>query len=105
MAVPGFRRPQQLEHAETRAAVTAERAVLASLGGGCQAPMGAHAFIQRAGTLFLVALIVSPDGVQLVRKEMQGPVADAAALGRALGEELLANGGKQILDAVYGAQA
>ncbi len=101
---PGFQAAQQLNHAETRAAVTAERAVLASLGGGCQAPMGAHAFI-RGGTLFLVALIVSPDGVQLVRKEMQGPVADAAALGRALGEELLANGGKQILDAVYGAQA
>ncbi|MGB6946442.1 MAG: hydroxymethylbilane synthase [Bryobacteraceae bacterium] len=105
---PEFQAAQQLNHAETRAAVTAERSVLASLGGGCQAPMGAHAFINKehgGEMLFLLALIVSPDGVKLVRKEMQGPVADAAALGRTLGEELLANGGKQILDAVYGAQA
>jgi hydroxymethylbilane synthase len=101
---PGFQAAERLEHVETRAAVTAERAVLASLGGGCQTPMGAHAFVSN-GALFLVALIVSPDGVQLVRKETQGPVADTAALGRALGEQLLASGGKQILDAVYGAQA
>jgi hydroxymethylbilane synthase len=101
---PGFQAAQRLEHTETRAAVTAERAVLASLGGGCQAPMGAHAFIKDEN-LFIVALIVSPDGVQVVRKETQGPVVEAAALGRALGEDLLAAGGKQILDAVYGTQA
>jgi hydroxymethylbilane synthase len=65
--------------------------------------MGAHAFI-KGDSLFIVALIVSPDGVQVVRKETQGPVAKAAALGCALGEELLAAGGKQILDAVYGTQ-
>ncbi len=100
----GFNAASRLEHAETRARVTAERAVLASLGGGCQAPMGAHAFI-RGEELFVIALIVSPDGVQMVRKEKQGPVAEAAALGRSLGEELLAAGGKQILDAVYGANA
>jgi hydroxymethylbilane synthase len=97
---PGFQAARQLEHAEARAAVTAERAVLASLGGGCQAPMGAHAFIENE-KLFLVALIVSPDGVQLVRKETEGPVADAAKLGRAVAEHLLNAGGKQILDAVY----
>jgi hydroxymethylbilane synthase len=96
----GFQIAKNLDHAETRARVTAERAVLAALGGGCQAPMGAHAFIN-GQTLFLLALIVSPDGVQVVRKEIQGPVADAAKLGHALGEQLLAEGGKQILDAVY----
>jgi hydroxymethylbilane synthase len=97
---PAFQIAKRLEHAETRAAVTAERAVLAALGGGCQAPIGAHAFI-KDGNLFVLALIVSPDGVQEVRKETQGPVADAARLGRSLGEHLLAAGGKQILDAVY----
>ncbi len=101
---PGFQAAKRLEHAETRAAVTAERAVLASLGGGCQAPMGAHAFID-GDRLFIMALIVSPDGAQVVRKEMQGSVGAAAALGQALGEELLAAGGRQILEAVYGAQA
>ena len=101
---PGFQAAKRLEHVATRAAVTAERAVLASLGGGCQAPMGAHAYID-GDKLFILALIVSPDGVQVVRKEMQGSVSDAAALGHALGEELLGAGGRQILEAVYGTQA
>jgi hydroxymethylbilane synthase len=96
----GFQAARQLEHTESRGAVTAERAVLAALGGGCQAPMGAHAFIKE-NTLFIVALIVSPDGTQVVRKETQGPLSDAAALGDSLGQELLANGGKEILDFVY----
>jgi hydroxymethylbilane synthase len=100
----GFQASRRLEDWDTRARVTAERAVLAALGGGCQAPMGAHASTYDQ-MLFLLALIVSPDGKQIVRKETQGSVADAAALGQALGNELLAAGGKQILDAVYGANA
>ncbi|MGA2878198.1 MAG: hydroxymethylbilane synthase [Bryobacteraceae bacterium] len=97
---PAFQITQRLEDFETRSAVNAERSVLASLGGGCQAPIGAHAFINKE-VLFVLALIVSPDGVQVVRKETQGPVAHAAALGQGLAEQLLAAGGKQILDAVY----
>jgi hydroxymethylbilane synthase len=96
----GFEAAQRLEHAETRAAVTAERSLLATLGGGCQAPMGAHALV-KGEALFIVALIVSPDGKQVVRQESQGPADNAAALGCELGEELLAAGGKQILDFVY----
>jgi hydroxymethylbilane synthase len=99
-----FQIAKRLEHAETRAAVSAERAVLAALGGGCQAPMGAHAFV-RGESLFILALVISPDGVHMVRKESQGPVMEAAALGHALGKQLLAAGGKQILDAVYSANA
>jgi len=97
---PGFQAARRLEHAESRARVTAERAVLASLGGGCQAPMGAHAIVENQ-MIEVYALIVSPDGAQMVRQEVQGSVDDAAALGRFLGEKLLASGGKQILDAVY----
>jgi hydroxymethylbilane synthase len=90
----------RLEHADTRAAVTAERAVLAALGGGCQAPMGAHAQVSGA-TIDIRALIVSPDGSQLIRRQISGPSCDAAAIGDSLGAQLLAAGGKQILDAVY----
>jgi hydroxymethylbilane synthase len=89
-----------LDHAETRAAVTAERAVLAALGGGCQVPIGAHATVAE-GRLRLVAIVASPDGSELVRAESQGPVADAAALGRDLAAELLGRGARRILDAVY----
>jgi hydroxymethylbilane synthase len=50
-------------------------------------------------------MVVSPDGTQVIRKEARGLASDAAAIGRVLGEHLLADGGKQILDSVYGAEA
>ena len=95
---------RRLEHTETRIAVTAERAVLASLGGGCQVPIGAHATIQN-DTVQLRAIIVSPDGTQVIRREASGATAQAAEIGRTLGDQLLAEGGRQILDAVYGSEA
>jgi hydroxymethylbilane synthase len=89
-----------LDDAGTRAAVTAERAVLAGLGGGCQVPIGAHATVED-GRLRLFAIVASPDGTELVRAESQGSAADAAALGRDLAAELLGLGARRILDAVY----
>ena len=93
---------RRLDHFETRIAVTAERAVLAALGGGCQVPIGAHARLDGA-MIRIRAIVVSPDGSEVIRKEAHGPVADAAALGRALGDELLSAGGAKILAAVYDA--
>jgi hydroxymethylbilane synthase len=51
--------------------------------------------------LRLLAIVASPDGAELVRAESQSSIADAAALGRDLGEELLNRGARRILDAVY----
>jgi len=96
---------KRLEHSKTRIAVTAERAVLASLGGGCQVPIGAHAIVEDERLVRIRAVVVSPDGSQVIRQQAQGPASDAAAIGRVLGEQLLAEGGKQILEAVYGAEA
>jgi hydroxymethylbilane synthase len=96
---------KQLDHAETRIAVTAERAVLASLGGGCQVPIGAHATVEKGRSFHIRAVVVSPDGSEVIRKEARGLASEAAAIGRALGEQLLADGGKQILESVYGAEA
>ncbi len=76
--------------------------MLAALGGGCQVPIGAHATLHGA-TIHLRAIIVSPDGVQVIRKQSSGPAENAAAIGRTLGEDLLSEGGAQILEAVYGA--
>ncbi len=89
-----------LDHAATRAAVTAERA-LGALGGGCQVPIGAHASIAD-GRLRLYGLVASPDGSAVIRRETSGPLADAQRLGAELGRELLAAGGGKILEAVYG---
>ena len=92
-----------LEDAPTRAAVTAERAVLATLGGGCQVPVGAHATIE--GTqLHLRAVVIAPDGrsAPLVCT-FTGSASGAEALGRQAGEELLRAGADDILESVYGA--
>jgi len=88
-----------LDHAPTRAAVTAERGVLAALGGGCQVPIGAYATFS-SGTLHLIGVVISPDGAQYVCGESEGAAADAEQLGRALGAKLLSHGAKAILEAV-----
>jgi hydroxymethylbilane synthase len=92
---------RRLEHRESRMAVTAERALLAALGGGCQVPMGAYATVTQEA-LYIEAIIVSPDGAEIIRKKASGAAAEAAAIGRALGQELLAEGGRAILETVYG---
>jgi hydroxymethylbilane synthase len=96
----GFRACAPLDDAPTHAAVTAERGMLAALGGGCQVPIGAHATV-RDGHLRLLGVVASPDGSELVRAESEGAPADAAAIGRTLGEELLARGARKILEAGY----
>lgn len=99
-AGPGFDAVRVLDHPATHAAVAAERGVLASLGGGCQVPIGAHATVT-GGRVRLLGVVASPDGTELVRAESEGAVEDAEALGRSLGEELLAKGAQRILEAVY----
>jgi hydroxymethylbilane synthase len=73
----------------SRAAVTAERTVLAELQAGCSAPLGAYA----AGTqvLHLTAVMVADDG-RAVRAWLSGPAADAERLGRDVAAELLRQG-------------
>jgi hydroxymethylbilane synthase len=91
----------RLNHAETNACITAERAVLAELGGGCQVPVGAHA-TTRNGQMHVRGIVVSPDGSTLVREEAEGVAADAARIGATLGRALLDAGGRDILAVVYG---
>ena len=92
---------QKLNHAPTEQAVTAERALLAALGGGCQVPIGAYAIVT-GDRLSLQSVVVSPDGARVVRDRSEGPAADAARIGRELGEALLAAGADSILESVYG---
>ncbi|HWR54263.1 MAG TPA: hydroxymethylbilane synthase [Bryobacteraceae bacterium] len=91
----------KLEHRATRVAVDAERALLASLGGGCQVPIGGHAEL-REGQVHLLGIVGMPDGSRVIRKERRGPAANASQIGTELGEELLASGGREILELVYG---
>jgi hydroxymethylbilane synthase len=85
-----------LEHFPTRAAVTAERAFLSGLGGGCSLPVAALGQVE-ANQLTLQGLIASPDGQQVIRVNRSGPVDSALALGRALAQEALAQGAEELL--------
>ena len=90
----------ELDHAPTRAAVTAERGVLAALGGGCQVPIGAYATVSN-DAVHLLGVVISPDGAEYVREEAEGPAAEAERIGRELGARLLDRGARAILEKVY----
>lgn len=86
-----------LEHTPTRVAVTAERALLGALGGGCQVPIGAHATVH-GEAVHLQGLVAAPDGRHIVRGEKHGIAANAAELGHALAAELIAQGAGTLLE-------
>jgi len=93
----------KLDDARARVAVTAERAVLAALGGGCQVPIGALAEV--SDFVRLRAVVVSPDGRTLIRGASEFAAARAEEAGRELGEKLLSEGAREILEEVYGTAA
>jgi uroporphyrinogen-III synthase len=85
-----------LDDGTARRAVLAERALLATLGGGCQVPIAAYA-TEHDGMLTLTGLVARPDGSVVVRAVRQGGSDQPEALGRALGAEILACGGRRVL--------
>ncbi len=85
----------QVDDPGSRAAVTAERTVLAELEAGCSAPLGAYA--AGTGILQLTAAVVAGDGTVAVRASMTGPAAQAARLGRDVAAELLRQGAGTIV--------
>ena len=85
-----------ITHPDAFHAAAAERALLASLGGGCQAPIGAHATVT-ADELSLSAVVLAPDASRVVRRAATGPATNAADLGRDLAAELIAAGAHEIL--------
>jgi hydroxymethylbilane synthase len=88
-----------LGDAAVLAAVTAERAFLAALGGGCLLPVGAYAEPVGEG-LTLSAAVASPDGTELLTRQAAGPQAAAAALGVSLAAAMLAAGAERLLAGV-----
>lgn len=84
-----------LEHPATRHCVTAERAFLRRLQGGCNVPLGGLAESRTDGTLRLEGVLATPDGKWLVRREATG--SDPEDLGVAVAELLLDDGGDEIL--------
>lgn len=85
-----------LDDAETRTCVTAERALLEELQGGCQVPLGAWARLA-GDELFIEAAVFSPDGNEFVRREERGLPNHAAGVGKRLGRILIESGADKIL--------
>ncbi|MFQ5458964.1 MAG: hydroxymethylbilane synthase, partial [Myxococcota bacterium] len=86
-----------LNHAESATTAAAERAFLLRLGGGCQVPLGAHATLSDGGGIAIHAFVGTPDGVRVLRGEQSGRAPEAEQLGRALADDLLAQGAGEIL--------
>ena len=89
-------RVEALNDPPTRAAVGAERALLARLGGGCQLPLGALAMPFK-DRLRLWGLVASPDGRRAVRGDLTGASGDPEELGRRLAELLRRRGADLVL--------
>jgi hydroxymethylbilane synthase len=85
-----------LDHAATRVAVTAERALLAALEGGCQVPIGA-ALLQTDDGFTLHGVIASVDGTKVVRGSIAVQPHDPVSAGQALAAQLHDAGGVHIL--------
>jgi len=92
----------RLEHQQTRVTVTAERALLKRLEGGCQVPIAGHAVLQ-GENLTLDGLVISLDGKRYVRYSLSGLMSEAESIGKKVAEGLLDRGAQPILQEIYGA--
>jgi hydroxymethylbilane synthase len=84
-----------LDDQAARVAITAERAFLARIGGGCQVPVGALAHLE-GDEVLLRGMIGARDG-RMVRGMQRGSASDPVGLGCALADELLDQGGRALL--------
>ena len=94
----------RLDDAPTRTVAEAERAFLRRLGAGCHAPVAGHARLDGLA-LSLTGLVASADAETVLRASISGPASSAEALGQKLADEILARGGRRLLDAAEGRRA
>ena len=92
-----------LNHEETAACVTAERALARALGGSCQVPLAAYC-VMEDGLLTLNGLVGHPDGSVIIEASAQAPDAYANALGRAVAKRLADDGAEELIAAVLAEQ-
>jgi hydroxymethylbilane synthase len=98
---PGQEAVAPLDDPWTRLPVSAERTMLAELGGGCQVPIGAYGTLENT-ELFLTGAVFAPDGSSMIRYTATGECTKPGELGRNVARVLLARGAQSILELVYG---
>jgi hydroxymethylbilane synthase len=89
-----------LDDKATHICVAAERAMNSRLQGGCQVPIAGYALLSE-DELWLRGLVGEPDGSQVLFSEIRGAPQQAADLGTALADDLLAQGADRILADLY----
>lgn len=89
-----------MDHLPTRTVVSAERAFLNRLEGGCQVPIAAHGTIDKED-IVLTGLVSNVQGTVVIRDTVVGPKTASESLGIALADRLLSKGAKEILEEVY----
>jgi len=89
-----------LNHYPTEASLTAERAFLQGLGGGCQVPIAGFAKVE-SGRCSMTGLVAGIEGQRMIKGRVEGPATKSEELGKQLAGELLARGAGDILREVY----
>jgi len=89
---------EQLNHLATWASVLAERAMLASLRGGCLAPIAAWGRVEK-GQLVVTGRVLASDGSRAIEATLCGDPGEPVRLGRLVAEQLLVQGAQQLIAA------
>ncbi|MBP9013699.1 MAG: hydroxymethylbilane synthase [Smithella sp.] len=87
----------ELNDVTTAAEVTAERAFMRALGGGCRLPIAALGKLD-GQMLTLEGMLAAPNGTTMIREKMSGTIKDAEAMGKKLAEIILDKGGRRLMD-------
>ena len=87
---------KKIDHEQTRLEVTAERAFLDEIGGGCSASVSAHAK-NREGKITFSAFASTPDGTTVIREYLSGDASNAAEIGRRIGQLFVKRGARQLI--------
>jgi len=90
-----------LNHRVTSICVSAERAFLRKLEGGCQVPIAAYARLINQSSIVIEGLVGSESGETIIRNSMEGASEEAESIGILLAEDLLSKGAGKILSEVY----
>ncbi|MDP3434147.1 MAG: hydroxymethylbilane synthase [Bacteroidota bacterium] len=90
---------EKINHIETWNAITAERAFLAHLQGGCQVPLGCFSKIEN-GILTMNGFVASVDGSRFINETISGEISKGAELGVQMAEKMLAKGALEILNQI-----
>lgn len=90
---------EKLNHTPTWNAITAERAFLARLEGGCQVPLGCYSRVED-GLLTLSGFVALVDGTQYIKETISGEVNNGAELGVQMAEKMIERGAGQILNQI-----